>query len=58
MTRTGRDDAAEDGNLGEVRDSWLGLQDEDLHDGSGMVHLGGHRGSAPTSLGQTKGRVR
>jgi hypothetical protein len=42
--RTRRNDAAEDGDLGEVRDGWLGLQDEDLRDGSGVVHLGGAQG--------------
>jgi hypothetical protein len=42
--RIWQDDAAEDGDLGEVRDGWLGLQDEDLHDGSGVVHFRGTQG--------------
>jgi hypothetical protein len=52
---TGQGDAAEDGDLDEVRNDWLGPQDEDLRDGSGGARSGLAENSTPASLGQGEG---
>jgi hypothetical protein len=51
----GQGDAAEDGDLGEVRNGWLGPQDKDLRDGSGGARSGLVENSTPASLGQGEG---
>jgi hypothetical protein len=58
MTRRRLGGTELDGEPGDGQHGFVRRRDADLLEGSGVVHFGVHRGSVPTSLGQTKDRVR